>query len=293
MNERLYKQHGRSMTDLRQTLAGVLADLSPGPPSNSTRMVTPPAFRMPNATLAPGNFFPSLSLAQGGGANQHAELLSALQQRQQQQQSAWSGMNSRDLLLSSGCGAADRRLIDNHHQSAVSALQQHVSSYSFPNSYHNNSTNSLLGMYSGNVPSGSSFSLNSAIGLTGFGLPSPEQPPKIPGALEVLGKSLRQTNAPYIDVSDAHDPDPRDETVKKTRGGVTEPFPERLHRLLKEIADDGNGDVISFYAHGRAFGIHNTEKFVSEIMPKYFKHNQLSSFQRQVSTLELPVCKRL
>jgi len=107
------------------------------------------------------------------------------------------------------------------------------------------------------------------------------EPPK--DALQVLGTSLRQSSSPYIDVSDAKDPDPNDTRVKKTRGGVTEPFPERLHRLLKEISDDGNGDVISFYNHGRAFGIHKPEKFVSEIMPKYFKQSRLSSFQRQLN----------
>ena len=101
--------------------------------------------------------------------------------------------------------------------------------------------------------------------------------------LKELGASLRQKASPYIDVADAADPDPTDSRVKKTRGGVTEPFPERLHRLLLEIKQDGKGDVVSFLPHGRAFAIHKTDRFVSEIMPVYFKQKSLSSFQRQLN----------
>ncbi|CAB9521839.1 shock factor protein 4 [Seminavis robusta] len=107
------------------------------------------------------------------------------------------------------------------------------------------------------------------------------QPPK--DALKELGSSLRQKSSPYVDVVDAADPDPSDSRVKKTRGGVTEPFPERLHRLLMEIAKDGNGDVISFLPHGRAFAIHKPDRFISDIMPQYFKQKSLSSFQRQLN----------
>jgi HSF-type DNA-binding len=113
---------------------------------------------------------------------------------------------------------------------------------------------------------------------------SPQAPVKQPQeTLKELGTCLRQKSSPYIDVADAADPDPTDSRVKKTRGGVTEPFPERLHRLLLEIAKDGNGDVVSFLPHGRAFAIHKTDRFVSEIMPAYFKQKSLSSFQRQLN----------
>lgn len=67
------------------------------------------------------------------------------------------------------------------------------------------------------------------------------------------------------------------------RGGVTEPFPEKLHRMLKEIEDDGKDDIIGFFLHGRAFAIHDSERFIKEIMPKYFKQSRISSFQRQLN----------
>ena len=54
---------------------------------------------------------------------------------------------------------------------------------------------------------------------------------------------------------------PRDK-AKRMRGGVIEPFPERLHRLLLEVEAAGRSDVISFVADGRAFAIHKPDKLI-------------------------------
>jgi hypothetical protein len=64
---------------------------------------------------------------------------------------------------------------------------------------------------------------------------------------------------------------------------VAEPFPEKLHRMLREAQDSGKGDIVSFYSHGRGFGIHDPEKFVEEILPTYFKQSKLNSFLRQLN----------
>lgn len=101
--------------------------------------------------------------------------------------------------------------------------------------------------------------------------------------LAALGNSMRKKSSPYIDASAMADPPEFELARRRTRGGVTEPFPEKLHRMLLEIEKDGNGHIISFFPHGRAFGIHDTEKFEEEIMPKYFKQSRLSSFQRQLN----------
>jgi len=105
--------------------------------------------------------------------------------------------------------------------------------------------------------------------------------------LQELGTSSverRKHNSAYFDASSLADPDPIALAVCPTRGGgVTEPFPERLHRLLKEVEEKGQNDIISFFGHGRAFAIHDREKFVSDVMPKYFNQSRLSSFQRQLN----------
>jgi len=74
----------------------------------------------------------------------------------------------------------------------------------------------------------------------------------------------------------------RDDT-RRMRGGVIEPFPEKLHRLLTEVEAAGRSDVISFIATGKAFAIHKPDKFFKEIVPKYFRQSRLSSFKRQLN----------
>lgn len=70
---------------------------------------------------------------------------------------------------------------------------------------------------------------------------------------------------------------------RRMRGGVIEPFPEKLHRLLLEVEAAGRADVISFVANGRAFAIHKPDAFFKEIVPLYFRQSRLSSFKRQLN----------
>mmetsp|Transcript_21014 Transcript_21014/g.31699 ORF Transcript_21014/g.31699 Transcript_21014/m.31699 type:complete len:365 (-) Transcript_21014:31-1125(-) len=105
-------------------------------------------------------------------------------------------------------------------------------------------------------------------------------------ALETLGSvclERRKNKAPYFDASSLKDPDPITVATSKLRGGVGERFPEKLYRMLVEAQKDRNEDVISFFSHGRAFGIHKPKKFAKEIMPKYFRQSRVSSFQRQLN----------
>lgn len=105
-------------------------------------------------------------------------------------------------------------------------------------------------------------------------------------ALEALGATSierRKKNAPYFDASSLKDPDPDVVTSRRTRGGVTEPFPEKLHRVLQEVEENGKGDIVGFLPHGRAFAIHDPQRFCKDVMPNYFKQSRLSSFQRQLN----------
>jgi hypothetical protein len=62
-----------------------------------------------------------------------------------------------------------------------------------------------------------------------------------------------------------------------------ESFPEKLHRLLREVEAQDRDDIISFNAEGTAFCIHQPEAFENEILAQYFRHSKLSSFKRQLS----------
>ena len=66
-------------------------------------------------------------------------------------------------------------------------------------------------------------------------------------------------------------------------GGVCNPFPVVLYTLLSEASLFGFSNIISWQPHGRSFLIHRSKEFVRDIVPKYFKHSKLASFQRQLS----------
>uniref|UniRef100_A0A7R9WI83 HSF-type DNA-binding domain-containing protein n=1 Tax=Pseudictyota dubia TaxID=2749911 RepID=A0A7R9WI83_9STRA len=68
--------------------------------------------------------------------------------------------------------------------------------------------------------------------------------------------------------------------VRRTRGGVSSPFPLKLHRVLDAGLDD---DVICWMPHGRCFVVKNNKAFVDTVMPKYFKQTKITSFQRQLN----------
>jgi len=103
--------------------------------------------------------------------------------------------------------------------------------------------------------------------------------------LENLGSSIRERNDKYVDVlslARAH-LKKRESTSIITESKHKESFPQRLHRLLCETKARGETDIVSFCSHGRAFEIHDLDRFTSEIMPRYFKHSKITSFRRQLS----------
>jgi len=72
-------------------------------------------------------------------------------------------------------------------------------------------------------------------------------------------------------------------TETRGNGGVADPFPTILHKLLSEADRMGFSHIISWQPHGRCFMIHNPREFVHEVVSRYFKLSKLSSFQRQLS----------
>lgn len=73
--------------------------------------------------------------------------------------------------------------------------------------------------------------------------------------------------------------------VRKRAGGVTKPFPEKLHEMLTEESD--SLDVVGWLPHGRAFIVRKPKDFTENIMGKYFRQTKLTSFQRQLN-----LCKK-
>jgi hypothetical protein len=56
--------------------------------------------------------------------------------------------------------------------------------------------------------------------------------------------------------------------VRKKTGGVTQPFPEKLHEMLDTETDSDAQSIVSWLPHGRAFIVRKPKVFTKEIMPK-------------------------
>lgn len=56
-------------------------------------------------------------------------------------------------------------------------------------------------------------------------------------------------------------------------------FPKKLYDLVF----NGDRRIVRWEEHGRAFRIVDSEKFSNEILPMYFRHSKLTSFQRQLN----------
>jgi len=83
---------------------------------------------------------------------------------------------------------------------------------------------------------------------------------------------------PHVYRDFANEPEPTAYVRKKT-GGVSQPFPEKLHELL----DSEHTNVVGWLPHGRAFLVRKPKDFTKDIMPKYFRQTKLTSFQRQLN----------
>ena len=72
--------------------------------------------------------------------------------------------------------------------------------------------------------------------------------------------------------------DDYDKSIAK--GGVTTPFPWKLHDMLDAMALEGSHSVVTWQPHGRAFMVHKPKDFVEKIMPKYFNQTKVSDRNR-------------
>lgn len=74
----------------------------------------------------------------------------------------------------------------------------------------------------------------------------------------------------------------KDYSEPTNTGGISQPFPQRLHALLSTPALYEER-VIGWQEHGRCFVIRQPKEFARTTMVTHFKHRQFTSFQRQLN----------
>ncbi|KAL3645281.1 hypothetical protein CASFOL_010461 [Castilleja foliolosa] len=72
-----------------------------------------------------------------------------------------------------------------------------------------------------------------------------------------------------------------DSTAGDTPRSLPTPFLTKTYQLVEDTAID---DIISWNEDGSAFIVWNPTEFARDLLPKYFKHNNFSSFVRQLNT---------
>lgn len=90
-----------------------------------------------------------------------------------------------------------------------------------------------------------------------------------------------------IDSSDSSEHSLSDKDQKSiAKGGVTTPFPWKLHNMLDDMADKGEHSVVTWQPHGRAFMVHKPKVFVEDIMHHYFNQTKVSISSARVDPLQ-------
>ncbi|CAM8998208.1 unnamed protein product [Rhodiola kirilowii] len=68
------------------------------------------------------------------------------------------------------------------------------------------------------------------------------------------------------------------------KGRSPAPFLSKTYDLLEEAGDHVGKKIVSWNADGNGFVVWSTAEFAELLLPKYFKHNNFSSFIRQLNT---------
>jgi hypothetical protein len=65
---------------------------------------------------------------------------------------------------------------------------------------------------------------------------------------------------------------------------IVVPFPNKMHEMLDAADVQGFDSIVSWLPdEDSAFKVHDTEKFVNQIMHRFFKQTKYKSFQRQIN----------
>jgi hypothetical protein len=70
---------------------------------------------------------------------------------------------------------------------------------------------------------------------------------------------------------------------KPRRRKLINPFPIKLYQMLQEAAQNGREDIVGWAPDGLSFQVHDSERFVTEVLSLHFNQTKYKSFQRQLS----------
>jgi heat shock transcription factor len=74
------------------------------------------------------------------------------------------------------------------------------------------------------------------------------------------------------------------ENTNDEESTTTNPLPPFLRKLYAMVDDPATDSVVSWSDGNNSFVVWNAHEFAATLLPKHFKHKNLSSFIRQLNT---------
>mmetsp|Transcript_22667 Transcript_22667/g.47021 ORF Transcript_22667/g.47021 Transcript_22667/m.47021 type:complete len:243 (-) Transcript_22667:1069-1797(-) len=71
----------------------------------------------------------------------------------------------------------------------------------------------------------------------------------------------------------------KNDSLTATEDDSKRSFPVRLFDMLADVEERGLSDIVSWQQHGRAIRVHKPHRFVTDILPHYFRQSKITSFQ--------------
>lgn len=66
----------------------------------------------------------------------------------------------------------------------------------------------------------------------------------------------------------------KDRAARRGKRNPCNSFPVKLHRMLTSVEDQHKDHIIGWCKDGISFHVHNSDLFMSEILPNYFKQTK-------------------
>ena len=72
--------------------------------------------------------------------------------------------------------------------------------------------------------------------------------------------------------------------MEEAQGSSFDQVPPFLAKTYNMVEDPSTNAIVSWGATGESFIVWNTQDFEKDLLPRYFNHNNFSSFIRQLNT---------
>lgn len=75
----------------------------------------------------------------------------------------------------------------------------------------------------------------------------------------------------------------KERAARRSKRNPVNSFPLKLYRMLETVTREGKDHIVGWGQDGVSFHVHDTDLFLTEILPSYFRQTKYKSFQRQLN----------